>query len=152
MDNSKKGVQVKTLYQRYRFFHELAGYVVGQSAVCALALARAEETAERRGLMVLWEDEDEPWDSDCPEPTYVMWAGVYWREDDDQGRYQGRYRARRSPPLASVGMVGFNTWNDPYRRVVEAELFMEALSGEVDRLDQEAANELAARATYAGGM
>lgn len=32
--------------QRFRFFRDHAAYIVGQRAVCALALARAEELAE----------------------------------------------------------------------------------------------------------
>ena len=33
----------KELIRRYRFFFDHAGYVVGQRAVCALSLARAEQ-------------------------------------------------------------------------------------------------------------
>jgi hypothetical protein len=33
----------RKLVEAFRFFREHAGYVVGQSAVCALSLARAEE-------------------------------------------------------------------------------------------------------------
>ena len=38
---------MRTLQERFQFFHEYAGYRVGFCAVTAIALARAEERAER---------------------------------------------------------------------------------------------------------
>ena len=103
------------LRDRFRFFHEHAGYVVGEAAVCALRLARAEERAERLGLRVEWEPEHEPWDGDCPAPPIVAFAYVPRLDDHKLS-------------LASLGMVGLNDWRDHYKRVVEAELFAEALA------------------------
>lgn len=98
-----------------RFFRENAGYVVGERMRCAWALAKAEERAKEAGLRVVWEDESEPWYGDCPAPPIIVFARV---PDDATGRYVS---------LASLGMIGLNSWSDPYVRVVEAELFSEAL-------------------------
>lgn len=130
-----------TLVDRYTFFREHAGYVVGQSAVCALALARAEKRAEEIGLVCMWRDEIEPWDGDCEPPKYCLW-GCVWHQ-----LVPGDRR-----PLASLGMVGVNSIRDPYLRVCSAELFAEALERLDADNDREATREaefLASRATYA---
>lgn len=135
---------MQTLYERYRFFHEHAGYVVGRSAEYALRLARAEARAQELGLKVSWEDETDSWESingeDCaPAPPIHVQASVR----DPEGGF----------PLASLGSIGLLSWRDPYVRVVEAELFAEVL----DEIDAEAetrtthlASEMAARPSYAG--
>jgi hypothetical protein len=113
---------VSALYDRYRFFRKHAGYiVVGLSAVYAMRLARAEQAAERLGLVVWWENEEDPWDGESPAPEYLMRAACSWKKD--------MTKYRHPHVLASLGMIGFSEWNDPSRRVVEAELFHEALSG-----------------------
>lgn len=125
-----------SLYERYKFFHEH-----GYSAVeTCLRLARAEERAEREGLVLKLEDEDLPWDGDCPAPEYYLYCAVY---ENDRERF----------PLASLGGVGVERMNDPYLRVVAAELYYEAfahLDADRDHAATLAAQELAERATYAG--
>ena len=155
------------LIRAYKFFRENAGWVVGQNAQGALALARAELKAEELGRVFAWEgDEDgydtvsdyhDPKDGTCPiealrkryeegdgfirdqilkaklAPTYPEssygrtykrvggWCDhevevcVVYAEDDES----------RDHPLASLG--GIIDADDTYRRVVEAELAMDAL-------------------------
>lgn len=128
-----------SLYDRYKFFHEHAGYVVGRAAECALRLARAEERAEREGLVFKCEDDDLPWDGDSPAPEHLLYCGVY---ENDRERF----------PLASLGGVGLDRMSDPYLRVVAAELYDEAfahLDAHRDHVATLAAAELAERVTYA---
>lgn len=129
------------LAKRYRFFRENGGGIVGESAVCALALAKAEQKAEQRGLTVTWEDEDLPWedlrgDLETERPAIWAWAGV-------------RHPDHPKHVLSGLGGIGLNSMRDPYVRVVEAELFSEALDA-LDKEDEQAASVLAERATYAG--
>jgi hypothetical protein len=127
------------LFDAFRFFHENAGYVVGRRAVCALALARAELRAKDEGLTVRWEDEQEAWDGDCEAPPIIVCAIVQTAEG--------------TMLPASLGMIGLNSWRDTYVRVVEAQLFLEALDAidtERDRAAFAEASELASRVTYAG--
>jgi hypothetical protein len=119
---------------------------------CAKALALAEKRAKEIGLVFTWEPECEPWDGDVPlAPTDLLeWCACFMPNEDCE-RYPNDYR--KGHCLASLGMVATTGYDDPYRRVVEAELALEAL----DTLDREAderatiaANELASRATFAG--
>lgn len=103
----------RNLADAYRFFKEHAGYRVGHSAESAIALARAEKEGKRRGWSVEWEDDPEPWDADVPRPNYV---------------FNALARTRSGKVIASLGSIGVDRSNDPYLRVVEAELFSEALS------------------------
>lgn len=124
------------LADAFRFFHEHAGYVVGESAVCAIALARAEQFAREHDLTYAWEPESEPWDGCVPlAPTDCLdWVAC---------------RDGNGEVLASVGMVATTGYSDPYRRVLEAELALEAM-GVLDERDDSEADKLARRATYAG--
>lgn len=102
----------------YRFFREHT-MRIGYHAVDAIALARAEARAWSLGLHFAIHDEEEPWDGETPAPPLLVWCAVYERDD-------------HSAPLASLGMVGLMARNDPYLRVVRAELFAEAL----ERIDE----------------
>lgn len=129
-----------SLYERFKFFHEHAGYVVGRSAETALKLARAEERAEREGLVFKCEDEDYAWDGEGPAPEYFLWCAVY---ENEKERF----------PLASLGGVALDSMRDPYLRVVQAELYDEAfthLDAHRDHVATMRAEELASRATLAG--
>src|ERR1019366_185822 len=129
-----------SLVEAFRFFHENAGGVVGESAVGAIALARAEARAESIGLTVDWEDEDHAWDADCPAPPIHVWGRVHAPGD-------------KRDTIASLGSVGLLSWRDSYVRVVEAELYQEALATLDERAETlacEQAAELAERATFAG--
>lgn len=132
------------LAEAFRFFHEHAGYVVGRRAVGALALARAELRAREVGLTVTWGDETMPWDGDCEAPPVHACATVLHPDhadaDTESTRIRFPFSARadgsrgRIPEvLAALGSIGLASWNDPYMRVVEAELCAEAL----DELDAE---------------
>lgn len=143
------------LYARYRFFHEHAGWATPPGkAAYALALAKAEREAERRGLTVVWEDEMLPWDGDCEAPPIHVMASIYHpdRPEDCQRGHPHYYVLAH---LGGIGLnsmrgIGLNSMRDPHVRVVEAELFQEAL-GVLDDEDEDAAQVLAERATFAAG-
>lgn len=108
--------------------------------------AYTEQQAEKRGLVAVWEDEDESYESVYGEPLDESVDGPFWvwiphPDEPHRPRF----------PIASLGMVTLakTVGRDPYARIVEAELFSEALAT-LDREDEEAAHVLAQRATYAG--
>lgn len=99
--------------EAYDFFRENAGGIVGHNAECAIALARAEAYARAHDWTYEWEYDDTPWECDCGErdcqPNEVLGCIL----QDEHGN-----------PLGSLWGIG-----DPdrhYRRVVEAELALEA--------------------------
>ncbi|HTQ47491.1 MAG TPA: hypothetical protein VMI75_32265 [Polyangiaceae bacterium] len=153
------------LVEAFRFFHEHAGYVVGRRAVGALALARAELRAKEQGLTVTWDDEELPWDGDCPAPKVHVRAIVLHPDHADADTSDVAIRfpyfdrrdgsvGRTPAVLASLGGIGLDSMHDPYVRVVEAELFAEALAELDAARDAKAcamADELASRATFAAG-
>lgn len=114
------------MYQRYLFFKEHAGYVVGRSAEGALSLARAEvlleQAIELEIATVKWEDDDEPYE-------HCGFSDEQIAEKFESNEWTG--------PLGCVVQVGddiASLWgivvgprgtNDPYCRVVAAELAME---------------------------
>lgn len=134
-----------TIQERYRFFlDEHAGYVVGRAAEGALDLARAEAWAEEMEdagrLSIRWEYDDEPYDQD-----------IYTQEEAarkfDTGAWTGPYgcvlRLEGDVAASLWGIVfGPEELNDPYARVVAAELAAEARS---DFAREEAERERAAR-------
>ncbi len=156
----------RKLVEAFRFFHEHAGYVVGRRAVGALALARAEQRAKELGLSVTWDDEDLPWDGDCEPPRIHARATVLHPDHADADTsdvtirfpfYDRRDGSRGRTPavLAALGSIGLDSWRDSYVRVVEAELFAEALDAldaERDAATTVGAAELASRATLAGNV
>jgi hypothetical protein len=143
----RKGSIMKSLEDRYRFFRKHAGGIVGRAAECAFALTKAEEKAEAVGLTVVWEWEtDFPWDGEGPAPAYWLCGLVFRAEDVDKREGTYRHGARS---YACLGGVGVDSMRSPYLRVVGAELFAQALD-EIDKEWQAEANELAARATFAG--
>lgn len=106
----------------------------------ALLYARDLVRGYEAGLNVEWSDEDHPWDGDCEAPAVHAWAGCYLLGGD-------RFA------ISSLGGIGLLSWDDPYMRIVESELYAEALevlAAEADQAAEEGASELAARPTYAG--
>lgn len=95
-----------SLKRAFNFFREHAGYIVGERAVGALQLAKAERDAANNGWRVGWEP-DEDGDG-TGKPGY---AAILYDED--------------GKVLGSLG--GIDTDRGPYARVVEAELALEAL-------------------------
>ena len=108
------------------FFYEHAGYSYGPGETpeqgrerCAKALAAAERRASEEGWSFQWEVDQHSDSSDwCDEqPAYSVWDCV---ARDVAGEVR-----------ASLGAIDFGCdgepWDDPYRRVVEAELALEGL-------------------------
>lgn len=137
----------RTMYRRYRFFKENAGYVVGERAKCAYSLARAEELAESAGLTVNWEwddyDTDLSWceckgdDEMCVRCGSRKYAGDdcdypsgMWPDGHEFHEHEVLYAYVSAPEscerLAGVGGI-VDAIGTPYQRVVEAELLAEAI-------------------------
>jgi hypothetical protein len=116
------------LIARYRFMREHAGGWVGHNAEQALALARAEATLEQAvdagAARIDWEDDDLPYDHGFFSDEEVAakfesneWTGPFvclLYVDDEV--------------VASLSGIVVGQWgtNDPYCRVVAAELASEA--------------------------
>ncbi len=127
-----------SMSERYAFFREHAGYIVGRSAECAMALARAEEWAEEHTITFRWEvDEEGEATQEGAEVLCCLAVDAEGHVVDCMGGVE-----LESPAFAR----GYS--RHPYARVVEAELAQEALY-QADVRNQERADSLAARATYA---
>lgn len=106
-----------------QFFRDHAGYSVppGRMA-CAITLAKAELVANARGWSVQWEPEDlDPADSfdrqediDAVRSGKWLWLYAYVDVDGEHG--------------ASLGGITLTGWSDPYKRVIEAQLFSEVIN------------------------
>lgn len=109
----------------YQFFKEQAGYSYDPKTEtqaqgrhrCALSLARAERLAKEKGMDFQWE----PCDTTSEEfsnkrPFYRLWACQAHLEGEVVGSLGGIDFGRDVEP-----------WGQPYKRVVEAELALEAL-------------------------
>lgn len=125
------------------------------STACAYPLSAAIDDActfDRAADLDLHceiEADDLPWDgecghpghkTDCNPPRHVLCAIVR----DASGRVR-----------ASLGGIGVDSLDDPYLDTIRAEVYAEAITEVESELDREAtiaANELAQRATYAGGV
>ena len=108
--------------ERIRFFAANAGYSVppGRMA-CAKSLAEAEALAEEIGLTVTWETDQYPDLDFCIEKD---------RKDFEAGRFEilsAHIEGDGGEILASLGGIWIKPSDKSYRRVVEAELFQEAL-------------------------
>lgn len=110
------------LIRHFRFFHEHAGYIVGQSAICAVTLARAALRAADDGHSFHWSIDPSIDSSDFSdqEPAWQLWQCAMRSADESEGQ---------RGILASLHGIDFGRdgapWSDPYRRVVEAELASE---------------------------
>jgi len=93
-------------------------------------LSRTEARAKALGLVVVTEDDPEPYemgDAETEMPDRVLWMGVY--RDSDVDEYTGLPR-HRAVPLASLGSIGVNAntrASDPYLREMRADLLDEAI-------------------------
>lgn len=124
------------------------GYVTPPGPLtCAERAARAILTLEaREDIAFMMDDEDEPWDGEGDAPRYLLCLSLRRIDPACIGR-------RGGDCLASLGMVGVDSMNDPYLRAVFADLAMEVLADEAEeqeRVDTYNAAEMASRATYAG--
>jgi hypothetical protein len=105
----------------FRFFQKHAGYVRGQRAAGALALARAEREADRRG----WTTE---WDHD-PEPDLSFMTPRERKQEHEV--LCAVLKDRDGKPLTSL--CGIVDADRTYGRIVEAELALEALGSKGKR-------------------
>lgn len=105
------------------FFREHAGYQVGHRIAGALALARAERCAKEKGWVTVWvpdEDPDLSWmDDDERRQDHDVEIASLRDPSGTSPRCQGRHNV-----IASLG--GIVDADRHYRRVVEAELALEA--------------------------
>jgi hypothetical protein len=115
----------KQFIAAYRFFKEHAGCIVGQRALGAYALAKAERYATLVGYEIVWE-----YDGDADLGDHEVWCSNAAR-----GRCKGHECL--SAVLRDVcGELRASLCNiiEPdanYRRVIEAELALEAMPGGV---------------------
>lgn len=107
------------LKKAYEFFRgQQAPGIVGQSAKGAMDLARAEKYADDHGWEAVWEDDPEEYelgDAETERPFEVLTCVI----KDENGHVLGS--------LGSIGMSGNARQDRDYRRVVEAELALEAM-------------------------
>jgi hypothetical protein len=111
------------LLKRWQFFREHAGYVVGQRAIGALELARAEIAGERSDMRIVWQDDADA-DTSWLEQEGFERELQEWRRGDMSCESALVYLD--GDVLASLG--GIFGADDAYRRVVNAELVSEALA------------------------
>ena len=108
---------VKFFYDNAGWSHDPARETSEQGRVrCAEALARAEARRKDEGAWVTWETDDIPFDDDVHESDEYGYIAILWRYDAV---------ADRPVALESLGAVDAEPGH-PYRRVVEAELALEA--------------------------
>lgn len=111
----------------YQFFLKHAGYSYDAATEtpmqgrirCARAMAKSEAAATRLGYSYEWEIDQEINSSEfsAETPPHQLWCCVM--------------RNPEGQVVASLGGIDFlhhdNPWAEPYRRVVEAELALEAM-------------------------
>lgn len=111
----------------YQFFRKHAGYVVGENAKGALQLAKAEAAFREAGGTFEWTFDD---DADC---SFVD----TWPEKERQLWYRENHCIEGCIALFPNNKRAASLWgiidaDDNYRRVVQAELAMEALDNLVN--------------------
>ena len=106
--------------QAYRFFKAHAGYRVGFHAVDAAALARAEDWASKQSVEYVWDGDP---DTDLGDHEY--WCTAEARGEDHD--HEGFQVVAQIPAQTLSSLGGIIDPDDNYRRVVEAELALEAM-------------------------
>lgn len=124
----------RNLIEAALFFRAHAGYVVGERASGALKLARAELEASRRSWTVTWESDD----------YYDLGDHEYWCQEARRAKSESRRpKCRHAVEIAilrdSSGEIlaclgGIIDADDEYRRVIDAELALEALAASCVRI------------------
>lgn len=110
-----------SLTEREQFFYDVAGFSYDPKTEtedegrrrCARDLAAAEERLQNGNYIVSVEPDPEPWDGDFPYDG-PLWIVTVW------GAMSGRPNT-----LGAVGSVACPSVDDPYIRVVAAELAAE---------------------------
>lgn len=130
MNTQSEVSQDRALIRAYQFFFKHAGYVVGRRAEGALDMACAERAARDAGIVFVWAPDDdadasfvETWDPKQQKEWhasehYAEWCRVV-RPCPEHGA-----DCRHAETLASLS--GIWDADATYRRVVEAELALEA--------------------------
>lgn len=110
-----------SLIRSYRFHRAQGGGIVGYAAAGALAAARAELEAASRGYVTTWEHD----------PDTDLGDHEYWCRDAERGKCDGHagYQAALYDDDGNflAGLGGVIEPDATYRRVIAAELAMEAL-------------------------
>jgi hypothetical protein len=108
----------KTLVRAYRFFFANAGYVVGQRAVCALDLARAEQYSRDNDWSTEWVNDDFP--------------DLSWMSEEEQRQPHEVLGCVLKDAEGNVlsSLWGITDPDSSYARVVEAELAAESMHNE----------------------
>jgi hypothetical protein len=120
------------LQQRFRFFLEHAGYATPPGrAACALALARAEHVA--RDIA----DATFEWKDDFDQPIQDLLDPSIFRSEEEFKTYCDRYRddvtgcvLRDANGEVRASLWGIIGADSSYRRIIEAELALEAYGRE----------------------
>lgn len=126
---AQSGHERTALLRAWRFFRSQAVGSVGENALSALHLVRAEAYASDAGWTFTWDDDHDP--------VGALGDHAYWCADYRARRKCGGHevlccvlRDREGTPLASLGAI-----IDPsaeYSRVIEAELALEALPAQLE--------------------
>lgn len=106
------------LHRAYLFFFEHAGHIVGERAVCALTLARAEQHARDNDWNAEWE---------CDESPDLSWMS---EEEQRQDHEVLCCVLKDSQGNVLGSLCGITDPDNAYRRVIAAELAAEALYNE----------------------
>jgi hypothetical protein len=123
--------RVSRVRRSYQFFREHAGYVVGQRALCALSLAKAEHWADVAGIEFVTMPD---WDADASfVDTWSEREQEEWRKHDHECVSVLAFvpcpehgtDCKHARCVASLGGI-FDADNN-YLRVIRAELASEAL-------------------------
>jgi hypothetical protein len=122
----------RQLIERFRFFLKHSGYSTPPGkAACALALARAEHVAREIA------DAQYEWQDDFDRPIEDLIDPSVFRSDDEFKAYCDKYRddvtgcvLRDANGEVRASLCGIIGADSAYRRVVEAELALEAYAQE----------------------
>jgi hypothetical protein len=115
-------------HRNWKFFHDNAGCIVGQKAICAASLARAEEYAQAQGWTFEWEGD---YVDDGPRDWGWSTADVArWERSEHE---QQVCILRNAAGLVLGSLCGIWDASREYMRVVEAELASEAMAEDIAR-------------------
>lgn len=107
-----------SMLRAYRFFFEHAGYIVGERALCALNLARAELYSRENDWQTDWVADDD--------------ADLSWMSEEEQRQPHEVLGCILRDACGNVlgSLWGITDPDNAYMRVVAAELASEALYSE----------------------
>lgn len=139
-------MSTKSFRRAFQFFLTWAGGVVGQNAVGALNLARAEKWAEDRGITFEWEYDSDADSSWCQRCEHIRECGHIGRQTMQCKHVSCEHEFLGCTLKDPEGEFMESLWGidgvtPQHRRVVEAELALEAYAQyeEQERTEQEMA-------------